>query len=89
MPRRRVAPRSHPEPKRHPDRVVTKVDGSWHFRPLRASSAAKEYRCPGCDHVIRVSTPHVVVWPVEKSLLSEAAIDERRHWHTACWSRRH
>jgi len=31
----------------------------------------------------------VVAWPVEKALLSAEAIDERRHWHTACWSRKH
>lgn len=70
-----------------PDRVETKADGDWHFRPFRGSS--KTYRCPGCRQLIAVATPHVVAWPVEKALLSEAAIDERRHWHTACWARKH
>jgi hypothetical protein len=87
MSRRRVAPRSAPT--RRPDSVEDKADGSWYVRPLRGSSSSKTYRCPGCDQVIRPATPHVVVWPVEKALLSESAIDERRHWHSACWSRRH
>jgi hypothetical protein len=30
----------------------------------------------------------MVVWPVEKPLLTADVIDERRHWHTACWTRR-
>ena len=87
MPRRRVAPRQRPAPRQIPDRVETKADGDWHFRPLRGSS--KEYRCPGCGQVIAIGTPHVVAWPVEKALLSESAIDERRHWHSACWTRKH
>ncbi|WP_332645191.1 hypothetical protein [Aeromicrobium sp.] len=87
MPRRRVAPRQRPTGRPTPERVETKADGDWHFRPLRGSS--KTYRCPGCGQLIAVATPHVVAWPVEKALLSEAAIDERRHWHSACWTRKH
>ena len=44
--------------------------------------------CAGLQ-AITPATPHVVVWPVEKPLLSADALDERRHWHTACWTRRH
>jgi hypothetical protein len=33
-----------------------------------------------------------VVWPENPSLLSALgggqSLDERRHWHTACWQRR-
>jgi hypothetical protein len=36
-----------------------------------------------------MATPHLVVWPVEKALLSADAMDERRHWHAACWERKH
>jgi hypothetical protein len=32
--------------------------------------------------VIPPATPHVVAWP------SDIGIDERRHWHTACWKAR-
>lgn len=55
------------------------------MRDLRGSS--KEYRCPGCHQAIRPGTAHLLVWPVEKALLSAEAIDERRHWHTPCWRR--
>ena len=34
---------------------------------------------------IFVGTPHVVVWPAQ----GVGGIDERRHWHTRCWSARH
>jgi hypothetical protein len=88
MPRRRVA-----RPTAPPLRVSTEVqerkaDGEWFVRLTRGSST-KDYRCPGCSQLIRRGLAHPVVWPVEKALLSEAAIDERRHWHTACWARKH
>ena len=89
MSRRRVTPRAAHTPRRPTEQIALKADGSWYVRPLRGSSAAKDYRCPGCHQLIRPATPHVVVWPVEKALLSEAAIDERRHWHSPCWTRRH
>jgi hypothetical protein len=31
-----------------------------------------------------VALPHVVVWPAEEW----GSVDDRRHWHTACWSAR-
>jgi hypothetical protein len=68
-------------------RVVSKRDGDWYVRPLTGSASTKPYACPGCHRVIPMGTPHVVVWPVEKALLSADALDERRHWHTTCWER--
>ncbi len=56
------------------------ADG-WVVRPVAGARATKEYRCPGCDHVIPAGTPHVVAW-------REDLLDERRHWHTTCWRRR-
>jgi hypothetical protein len=40
--------------------------------------------------VIRPATPHTVSWPVLPSTFSSTAtgLDERRHWHTACWRAR-
>jgi hypothetical protein len=38
----------------------------------------KEYRCPGCDHLIRPGSWHLVVVP-------DGSPDDRRHWHTECW----
>lgn len=50
---------------------------------IPGARAVKTYRCPGCDHEIRSGTPHVAVWRVEDS---EGA--DRRHWHSACWTKR-
>ncbi|MFZ4584878.1 MAG: hypothetical protein ACOYNI_06575 [Acidimicrobiia bacterium] len=50
-------------------------------RFVQPYEAVKEYRCPGCDHEIRVGEHHVVVVPTTDSTL-------RRHWHKACWNRR-
>ena len=46
-----------------------------------SGATGKAYRCPGCDQELRLATPHVVAWP-------EGQPDDRRHWHTACWSAR-
>jgi hypothetical protein len=46
-----------------------------------SGASGKSYRCPGCDQELRPATPHVVTWP-------QGEPDDRRHWHTACWSAR-
>jgi hypothetical protein len=48
---------------------------------LVSGASGKAYRCPGCDQELRPAMPHVVAWP-------EGQADDRRHWHTACWSAR-
>jgi hypothetical protein len=45
---------------------------------VRELASDKEYRCPGCDHIVRPGLRHLVVIP-------DGAADERRHWHTECW----
>lgn len=53
----------------------------WSVRHVAGASAAgKTYRCPGCDQEIPSAVPHVVAWP------EYAGVDERRHWHKACWN---
>ncbi|WP_232295599.1 hypothetical protein [Parafrankia sp. EUN1f] len=61
---------------------VDEADEGWVVRPVTGAATTKAYRCPGCDHLIELGTPHRVVWPV-------GALDDRRHWHTPCWARRH
>lgn len=56
-------------------------DGEWVVRRITGSASTKPYRCPGCDQEIRPATPHVVAWP-------EGQLDDRRHWHSACWRAR-
>jgi hypothetical protein len=45
-------------------------------------STGKTYRCPGCDQEIRQGVPHVVAWA------RSGTVDDRRHWHKACWNAR-
>lgn len=45
-----------------------------------AGVSAKVYLCPGCSQEV-VDVPHIVAWP-------EGRADDRRHWHTPCWSAR-
>ena len=49
-------------------------------RYVQPANATKTYRCPGCDHDVRVGEFHVVVVP-------KRAPDDRRHWHRGCWDR--
>ncbi|MGJ9420931.1 hypothetical protein [Aeromicrobium sp. CF3.5] len=67
------------------DHVEVRASGEWNVRPLAGSQ--REYTCPGCHRPVRPGVGHVLVWPVQKALLSAEAIDERRHWHTDCWRR--
>ncbi len=46
-----------------------------------AGTGGGPYRCPGCDQVLAGGVPHVVAWP-------EGRPDDRRHWHTPCWTAR-
>ncbi|MGH3326817.1 MAG: ATP/GTP-binding protein [Streptomycetales bacterium] len=65
------------------ERVEEWPDGEWIVRSVTGSATTKSYRCPGCDHEIHPATPHLVAWPAEAG-----GLDERRHWHPACWRAR-
>jgi hypothetical protein len=56
----------------------------WTVSRVSGVRATRAYRCPGCQQQITVGTPHVVAWPAE----GVGGLGDRRHWHTACWSRR-
>jgi len=76
-------------PRAGPERVESWPDGDWVVRRVPGAASAKAYRCPGCDHEIVPGTPHVVAWPADGSRMPGGiALDERRHWHTACWKHR-
>lgn len=57
------------------------TEGSYVVRKITGSSSNKPYRCPGCDQMIPMATPHTVAW-------LEGDEDGRRHWHNVCWSKR-
>ncbi|MCD0482970.1 ATP/GTP-binding protein [Streptacidiphilus sp. ASG 303] len=54
----------------------------WVVRTV-AGAADRRYRCPGCDQEIPPRVGHVVAWP-----LHGAGVEDRRHWHRACWNAR-
>jgi hypothetical protein len=58
-----------------------RVEDGYVVRALAGGASGRAYRCPGCDQELPAGTPHVVAWP-------EGRENDRRHWHTACWSAR-
>ena len=73
MPRKN---RRNPEFFLPPEAPVTPSRGA----DTRGVGGQKEYRCPGCDHMVRAGIAHLVVVPSDD-------VDARRHWHTECWKR--
>lgn len=76
-----------PAPTGPPRVVVEEVDYAgvrWAVRRVRGGEPDRSYRCPGCQHDVPGSAAHVVVWPRE----AMRGLENRRHWHTACWSAR-
>ncbi len=64
-------------------RLETGPDGfEYEVTPIAGARANKTYRCPGCDHLIRPGTPHIVAWR------NGEGGEDRRHWHTPCWTHR-
>jgi hypothetical protein len=78
------APAERPEtgPGHGLERTETWQGEEWSVRPV-AGAAGKYYRCPGCDQEIPPGVGHLVAWP-EAGF--GGGIDERRHWHRACWN---
>lgn len=56
----------------------------WAVRAVRPNDTGRSYRCPGCQQEVTSGVAHTVVWPVEGMQQAE----NRRHWHTVCWSAR-
>ncbi|WP_205752143.1 hypothetical protein [Cryptosporangium phraense] len=79
---------SDPGPREPYVPVVDMVEDGWVVRHLAGSSSGKTYRCPGCQQEVRPGTAHVVVWPEAGAWAGQASADDRRHWHTPCWSAR-
>ena len=79
MPRKN---RRNPEFFQAPEAPPARADAPlWAQVPgfdVRHVGGQKEYRCPGCDHIVREGIWHLVVVP-------EGDADARRHWHTECW----
>ena len=62
------------------------ADGEWSVRTVR--SGDKSYVCPGCRQTIPAGTSHVVAWANDSMFGAASALEDRRHWHSGCWSAR-
>ena len=93
MPRRKPRPQEPPTRRRNKgpaplssieeiaERVKGPVSGQVEgFVVMRSVKADRRYRCPYCEGWIEPNVPHVVAYPVDR-------LDDRRHYHSACWSR--
>lgn len=91
MPRsRRRRPEARPLTMRGVHGAATRVQWagrSWLVRRLSGQTSERTYRCPGCHHDIAPGTAHVVAWP-EDGLGGGGGVEDRRHWHSACWRAR-
>ncbi|MFT4189538.1 MAG: hypothetical protein QM621_13300 [Aeromicrobium sp.] len=88
MPRRRRPRPSQGRPLQFNQTSETRGGRQWHVRRLTGATSHKAYVCPGCHREIPAGMAHVVVWPDEAtSFVHASGVDERRHWHTACWER--
>lgn len=70
-------------------RLDPKADGDWMVQTMPADSATKTYACPGCGKALHPGTAHLVAWPRVAGIGSTSAVEDRRHWHSSCWNRRH
>jgi hypothetical protein len=68
------------------ERTESYAGEEWAVRTV-AGDSGKFYRCPGCDQEIPPRVGHVVAWPVH-SMGAAGGVDDRRHWHRACWTNR-
>ena len=79
-------PELDPDRLRGGRRVETAGDGEWTVQSVRGGE--KTYLCPGCRQDIAPGTAHVVTWSNDSLLGAQAAVESRRHWHSACWRTR-
>lgn len=66
-------------------RVESRRGSDWFVRDIPVSRATKIYACPGCHNEIPEAQAHLVVWSAEHMFGDEAAVRDRRHWHSHCW----
>lgn len=61
-------------------------DGSWTVQRVKGSE--KAYTCPGCHQQVAPGTAHVVAFANDSLFGADAALADRRHWHSGCWASR-
>jgi hypothetical protein len=66
-------------------RTEVRRGAEWIVQPVSAVQAQKSYTCPGCGRSVEPGLAHLVTWRADGVLGDEAALADRRHWHTRCW----
>jgi hypothetical protein len=66
-------------------RVETKRGVEYQVR--RTLRGQCEYKCPHCNGVIPVGATSITVIETDHFFGPNAAVEDRRHWHDACWRR--
>ena len=66
-------------------RTEVKRDGAWNVQRYGASSAVKDYTCPGCGQSITPGIAHLVAWRADGIMGEADDLAGRRHWHGHCW----
>lgn len=69
-------------------RQVETADGTWSVQKVRGNDSGRMYVCPGCHQELPASLDHVVAWRVGEPWGADG-VENRRHWHTGCFRRRH
>lgn len=63
---------------------VSYAGRTWVARSVRGNDEGRVFRCPGCQAEFSSALAHEVVWPDD----GLGGVQDRRHWHTACWRAR-
>jgi hypothetical protein len=50
----------------------------WTAQRYKGGEDGADYTCPRCSRPVPKRSEHVVAWFEES--------DDRRHWHTGCWT---
>lgn len=66
-------------------RLESRRSGDWYVRDIPSHRAEKPYRCPSCSQDIPVAQAHVVAWRADHLFGGDAAVRDRRHYHSHCW----
>ncbi len=65
----------------------TEVKRNVQYQVRRTLSGRSVYKCPGCNNSIPAGATSVTVIELNHFLGQNVALDDRRHWHNACWKR--
>lgn len=66
-------------------RKESRRGSEWFVRDIPVHRAEKPYRCPACGTDVPTGQAHVVAWSADHLFGDDAAVRDRRHYHSHCW----